>query len=129
MTSLYELFKPETNIEKERHGAVATFGDAKFRIRRAGGYNLKLANMARKYPDLLAEGLDILDERLAVTASTCLVVGWEGVKGPDGQEIKFSIENCEKLLKELPDLLAAIWAFSVQMDNFLSEKEEVEKKN
>lgn len=127
--SLYKQF--ETSSKHETDGVTLDFGDAgKFRIARAGGANkayLKaIEKLSRKYRRQIA--LDCLPEAKArrlfieIYAET-VMLGWEGVKDKDGNELPFTRENVVKVFTDLPDFFREI---QVEASNLALYREEID---
>jgi len=125
--SIYELF--QTDIDKEKNGAVAKFRDSSFRVARIGRFNSKVDQYFKENGIVYFAGPNRNDESTADFIASCVVLGWEGVKDVKGQELEFSFENCKKLLLDLPYLMDEIALFSQKIENYRLEKEEKQKKN
>jgi hypothetical protein len=113
--SLYKLFKTNENLETDgiwiEYGTTAAGKAIRIKVARAGGHNSRFAKALEKAtrPHRKALQVGSLDNATAdrlfreVFADT-VVLGWENVEGPDGQELPFSRENVLKLFSDLPDL-------------------------
>jgi hypothetical protein len=115
--SLYSQFS--TNKEREVAGITVEYHDetdvnaapASFRVARSGGSNMayQKAMDRETRPIRRAIANDAISvERLSgiarkVWIETCLL-GWENIKGKDGNLLPFSIENATRLFTDLPDL-------------------------
>lgn len=112
--STYQRFK--TNPELEKNGIVLDLGEVgKFTIARAGGANQKfekrMAALTKPHRRAIQAGTidqQILSEITATAAAETIVLGWEGVTGPDGQPLEFNVANCKQLLTDLPELFTEI---------------------
>lgn len=110
----YKQFK--TNDKFEQGGVILDLGDAgKFRLARAGGTNKKyqqrLEALMRPHRRALNAGTlsnDVAESVLLEVIVDSVVLGWEGVTGPDGKELPFTKDNAKKLFEDLPDLFATI---------------------
>lgn len=128
----YKTFKTDENIESQQ-GITLDYGAAgKFKIHRAGGANQKFKNYAqaqfKPYTRQIQQGT--LDEKVATEINAdifarTVVVGWEGVTGPDDKPLEFNYENCKQLLIDLPDLFADIQ--KAAQDASLFRKEMIEE--
>lgn len=112
--STYNVFQQDTELERE--GLDLDLVEAgKFRVARAGGANKKFQKRFEAYTKPFRRAIqtgtmsnEVADEILAKVYAECVVLGWEGVTGPDGQPLPFNKENCIKLFQDLPELFAEI---------------------
>lgn len=135
MTNPYSLFKTDENLEAKK-GVVLEYPGFSITIHRAGGSNKKyvqaLAEKMKPYRKKLENGL--LDEDTAtkllidIYAET-IIVGWDNVADEHGNILKFSKENCVKLLTDLPELFKDIQEQANDIAIFKAEIEEIEEKN
>lgn len=116
MTSPYQMFKTDSNLEKD--GIKLNYGPFWIYVARAGGANKKFQKMleARLKPYRRAIQTETLDESIAATIlrevfAEGVVLGWgseqfgEGRMPDDkGKEMPFSVENVIKLFTDLPEL-------------------------
>lgn len=110
----YKEFKSSERHETE--GVVADLGESgRFTIARAGGTNKRyiqrLEALMRPHRRALASNTlsnEVAEKVLHRVFAETVVIGWEGVTGPDNQPLPFSIENAIKLFADLPDLFAVI---------------------
>ena len=54
-----------------------------------------------------------------------ILVGWENVRGPDGNIMEYSRENAKKMLQDIPDMIA--WILTKSVDAKLFRNREMEK--
>lgn len=114
----YDQFKTDQILETQ--GIILDLGDCgKFKIARAGGANKKFAQkfQAVTKPYRRAIQTETIDADLAnklmrQAYADSVVLGWEGVTGPDGQPLPFSRENVLKVLEDLPSLFDEIRRFA-----------------
>lgn len=112
--STYSRFKTDDNLEQA--GVIIDLGDSgKFRIARAGGSNKKyqqrLEALMRPHRRLVQAGTlgnDIAETVMKNVIIDAILLGWDGVTGPDNKPLPFTRENAKKLLDDLPDLLTTI---------------------
>lgn len=110
----YSSFKTDEDLETK--GVELDLGDAgTFQLARAGGANTRFRKRMEVLmrPHRLAVQRGTLPEEVAqellITAyAECVVLGWTGVSGPDGEPMEFSRENCRKLFTDLPDLFSTV---------------------
>lgn len=113
MPSPYALF--ETDPKAETEGLTLDYGDFRIRIARAGGANRAFARAleARLKPYRRQLQTETLDEEVAERVlrevyADHVVLGWDGVTGPDGKAMAFSRLNILKLFGDLPELFRDI---------------------
>lgn len=138
--SLYKQFKTDANLEKE--GILLELGqtdDGKpiaFRIARAGGGNVAFAKVmeAKMKPYRRQLQTDTLDPKVAERIlrevyAEAVILGWENVQDEDGNEMEFSVENCIKLLTDLPELYLEIQQSSQKTALYRQMVREADAKN
>ena len=131
--SPYAQFKTDANIELA--GINLDFGDFAIRIARAGGSNKKYAKSLMKHlkPHRKAYSTGTLDPKkqdaiLARVYAESVVLDWANVVDRDGKIMEFSVENCVKLLTDLPELFRQIVQDAENYHNFKEvETEEIAK--
>lgn len=113
MKSIYDQFA--TNSNWEQQGITLEYGDARFRVARAGGSNKafqrSLESKTRKYRRAIQTDNFPPDQANAIMREVyaeTVVLGWENVFDRQGNAITFSKENCIKLFNDLPDLFQDI---------------------
>ena len=114
--STYESFRTDPKLEQE--GIELDLGEAgQFQLARAGGankrYQKRLQALMRPHRRLLQAGElpeEVAQKVLAQVYAECIILDWENVTGPDGEELKFSVENCVRLMLDLPDLFVTVRA-------------------
>lgn len=114
-SSLYSRFATDKKVEAES-GIVLDYGDAgSIRIHRAGGANQRFKNYTtatlKPYTRQINTGTMDEDTSRKLTAqiyAKTVIVGWEGVCGPDGETLEFTEENVIKVLLDLPELFEDI---------------------
>ena len=136
--SLYSLFEMDQNAETDGFLLNLQDGDltVSFLIARAGGSNKKYTNrfQALMRPHQHAAQSGKMDEEVAkailtkVMAET-LILGWENVNDRNGDPIEFSVEECTKLLNDLPELRDMIWEQANRAANFIAVEREENAKN
>jgi hypothetical protein len=110
----YDQFKQDEILEK--NGLTLDLGSAgRFKIARAGGANQSFTKefIRLTKPYRRAIQTETMDEEtsrviLREAFSKHIILGWEGVTGPDGEVLPFTRENCLKLLADLPQLFEEI---------------------
>lgn len=130
--SLYRQFKSDTNLEKE--GILLQYGfservkaaliaegmseqDAEgkavtaIRIARAGGANAQFQKrmeiVVKPYKrQIQTDTIETkqVEKLVRQVYAETVVLGWENVDDADGNEMKFTVDNCVKLFNDLPDL-------------------------
>lgn len=131
----YSQYRTDTSSETK--GIELDYGDAGiFLMARAGGSNKAFTRLFEKKmrPHRRALNSGNLPESAArkvgidVMVETTLL-GWSGVTGPDGKELKYSKENARKLLTDLPDLYLQLQQDSANASLYLQDIKEAEAKN
>lgn len=133
--STYGTFKTDANYET--NGITLDFGSAgKIRIARAGGANMnyKKKMMALTKPHRRAIQLGTLDDAvfdniLHQAYAETVLLGWEGVTGPDGKPLDFSKENAIRLFTDLPELFSQIVKSAENAALFRVDQLEADSKN
>jgi hypothetical protein len=124
--STYKSFR--TSDKKCQDGVIMDMGEAgAFHVLRAFPGNAAYRRAMERETRALRAAADsgTLGEAesvsiLASVYSRTIVLKWEDVTGEDGQPLPFSPENCEKILKDLPDLFSKIREFCEDYRNFLA---------
>jgi hypothetical protein len=131
----YAKFKNSEQHEKE--GVWLDLGDAgRFKLARAGGSNKKFARLLsktfrpyrRRLQTDTVENEEVQDLLIKTYAKT-IVIAWEGVTDEDGNEMQFTVENCIKLFKDLPDLFSEIHEAATEAEMFRAQISEDDTKN
>lgn len=133
--SAHSLFATDKNLESEK-GVSLDYPGFSVVIHRAGGTNKKFAQVlqSKMKPHLQRFQRGTLDEEtsqriMIETYAESVIVGWSGNIGPGGKKSAFSVDNCIKVLTELPDLFEDIKAQANAASTFRGELEEIEEKN
>ena len=153
---LYKTFETDTDLERD--GIFVNFGSVKFCLARAGGRNKAFKDTftakAKKHrAELDNETLsdEMADRIMAESYAQAVVLGWwtrkENEKGDaildkDGNEqwddhivnaagkkVKYSVDECVRLLLDLPDLFTTLQSYAQKSANFRKEMEEVDEGN
>lgn len=129
MKSLYETFGTNKNFETS--GIWLQFADARMKVRRAGGSNMKfrqvLGEKTRPHKHVMeAGGLDPnLSRRLLQEAYfEAVVIEWENFTDREGNLLELTLENFCKVMEDLPDLWEAVVQACDEMKNFQDAKVE-----
>ena len=138
--SLYKQFATDKNVERD--GVVLSYGknsknkDINIRIARAGGANIRYTKLLeaaiKPYRRQLQN--EIMDNGVAEDIARrvyaqSVVLGWEGVEDENGNDMEFTVENCMKLFKDLPDLWADIQSQATRAALFRQDILEADAKN
>ncbi len=123
--NLYDKFETSPDLEKE--GIEVSYGDSIFMLARAGGANKRFATRFQQLtkPFKREMDLDIFDEKkgqelLAQAFAETVVLGWQAVRDKEGNVMEFSVENCVKLLVDLPPLFADLRNMAADFTNYLA---------
>lgn len=134
-SSLYSSFATNKGVEKE--GVIIKYGeDTSIRIARAGGSNTAFSRryevLMRPYRRLVQTGQmdqEVQAEVMRQLYAETVVRGWEGVTDQNGNDLPFTVENCVKLFKDLPDLFDDIVTHSLNAALYREEIREADSKN
>lgn len=135
MTSPYDLFQSDKELEAGK-GVVLEYPGFEILIHRAGGANKKFEKIfTEKFkPHRRKHEQGLLDsetaEQIMIEAyAEGVVIGWKNVKGPDGKDIPFSVQNCVKLFTDLPELFKDVQDQANSFTTFRKIEEETDVKN
>lgn len=111
--NLKKLFGTDQSLEVS--GITLDYGEIQIRIARAGGANKRYAKVLEKLSRPMRRAIETetitrkaSDKILHRVYAETVVLGWEGVKDDDGNEIAFSVEACIKFFEDLPDFFTDI---------------------
>ncbi len=152
---LYKTFEMDADLERE--GITVNYGTVKFLIARAGGRNKDFketfqAKAKRHRTQLDNETMsdDMADRIMAESYAEAIILGWwtrkedehgepvlkageeqwdDVIENSTGKRVKFSVENCVKLLLELPDLFTSLQSYATKSANYRKEEEEQDEGN
>ncbi len=155
MSKLYELFEMDSVLERE--GITVNYGSVKFLLARAGGRNTDFKKIfsakAKKYRNQIDNetlGDDAADRIMAESYAEGVVLGWwsrkedengdpilkkdeeqwvDTIENRTGKKVKFSIDECVRLLLDLPDLFADIQRMASRAGNYRKEIEAEDEGN
>lgn len=123
--NLYDKF--ETSEDLEREGIEVSYGDSIFKLARAGGANKRfIARLQQLQKPFKREiDLEIFDEEkgqklIAQAFAETVVLGWQSVRDRDGNIMEFTIENCVKILIDLPPLFTDLRNMASDFTNYLA---------
>lgn len=129
------MFATDKKAETEQ-GITLDYGSFKIRIVRAGGANRKYAETLNRKLKPYRRQLenDTIDGEVALKAmaevyADTVIIGWEGITGPDGQPLDYCRNNVIKLLTDLPDLFRDIQEQANKAALFRAQEREEEAKN
>jgi len=148
--SLYSQFQTDKHIEKD--GVVLEYGKTadgrviSIRIARAGGANTRYTKLLEAATKPYRRQLqnDTMDSDVAESITQkvfaqSVVLGWENVEFPildeNGEptgkfeDVKFTVDNCVKLFKDLPDLWMDIQNQATRAALFRQDILEADSKN
>lgn len=153
---LYKTFEMDADLERE--GITVNFGSVKFLIARAGGRNTDFKKTftakAKKHRTAIDQETmsdDMADRIMAESYAEAVILGWwtrvedengDPVLDDDGNEqwedyivnksgdkVKFSTQECVKLLLDLPDLFTTLQSYAQKAANFRKELEDEDEGN
>lgn len=153
---LFKTFEMDTDLERE--GISINYGSVKFQIARAGGRNKAFKDTfqakAKKHRTQLDNETmsdDMADRIMAESYAEAVILGWwtrkededgdpildkkgeeqwvDSVENKAGKNVKFSKEECVKLLLGLPDLFLSLQSYAAKSANYRKELEEEDEGN
>lgn len=138
--SLYAQYKTDPELEKSglwlEYGPNSKGNEQRIRIARAGGANTQfqkrveaLTKPYRRQIQTEIIGNDMVTKLLRQAYAETVVLGWENIEGPDGEEMQFSVENCVKLFTDLPDLFTDVQEQAQRAALFRAELREADAGN
>ena len=148
MTNPYKMF--QTNRDAEKEGILVNYGDFRFKVARAGGGNSRFRKLLQAKLKPYRHQLDneTMDEQVSEQLmreafAETVVVGWESkvtdeatglsrwepwLDTPDGR-LEFSVENCVKVLTDLPDLFRDLQQVANKVALYRKTEEDEDAKN
>lgn len=140
MTSLYNQFKTDPELEKAglwlEYGPNSKKQEQRIRIARAGGANTQfqkrmeaLTKPYRRQIQTEIIGNDVVQRLMRQAYAETVVLGWENIEGPNGEDIPFSVENCVQLFTDLPDLFTDVQEQAQKAVLFRAEVREADAGN
>ena len=148
---LFKTFEMDADLERE--GISINYGSVKFLLARAGGRNKAFKDIfqakAKKHrAELDNETMsdDMADRIMAESYAEAIILGWwtrkedengdpildakgeekwvDTIENQAGKKVKFSKEECVKLLTALPDLFISLQSYAQKSANYRKELEE-----
>jgi ADP-dependent phosphofructokinase/glucokinase len=126
--TIYDMFLTSDSLET--NGFQLIFGQAEFTVARAGGKNKLFIEARDKYLKIFTRD-DAENSALfmANVWASSVVKGWKNVHDENGKELKFTHENCVKVLIDLPDLFDDIRSQSRDFQQFKERAVKEAEKN
>lgn len=133
--NVYEVFGTNKSIEES--GIILDYGEFQIKIARAGGSNKRFEKILEQHTrsyrrskiDLDQLPRPVMEKVLHRVYAEGVVLGWQGVKDREGNDMPYSIDNCIKLFQDLPDLWADVVNQATSIANFKAQALESESKN
>lgn len=148
---LYKTFQTDTDLE--RTGILVNFGSVKFSLARAGGRNKAFkdtftSKAKRHRVELDNETLsdEMADRIMAESYAEAVILGWwtrveddngdpildgsgeeqwdDTIVNAKGETVKYNVDDCVRLLLDLPDLFSTLQQYASKSANFRKELEE-----
>lgn len=124
-----------TDKNKEEQGVVIPLGeDSWIKVARMGGDNKKFAQIyaegTKSYKVLGIEHMPQEQQKqvLIKCFAEAVVMDWHGIEC-NGEPLEYSVDNCKKLLSEVPEFFRWISNESSEISNFRLSIEDQEAKN
>jgi hypothetical protein len=147
---LYKTFEMDADLERE--GITVNYGSVKFVIARAGGRNKDFktyfTSQTRKFRSQLENETmsdDVAENIMADAYARYIILGWftrkedengdpildksgqeqwdDVIENKAGKRVKFSVDECVKVLKDLPDLFSDLQRMASKSANYRKEEE------
>lgn len=125
--SPYDVFK--TSSVNEEKGVALDYGEFAIVIKRAGPSNKKYVQMMTAINDKHGRAIRLgsideeeLEKQIIEVFAKTIVVDWREVTDAEGNPLPFSVDNCIKLLTDLPDLFADIRNQAASFETFREEE-------
>ena len=133
--SLYAMFGTDKNAESE--GVGLDYGDGgRIKIARSGGsnsgYKQALSNLLKEHRHQINTGTlsdEVAERKQREIFARHVVMDFDTVEGPDGEELPYTPDNATKLLADLPDLYADLREQAAKLSNFRAEAIEADAGN
>lgn len=153
---LYQLFEMDKDLERE--GITVNYGSVKFQIARAGGRNKAFkdtfsAKTKRHRTQIDNETMsdEMADRIMAEAYAEAVILGWwtrkedehgeallnakgeeqwvDTIENKEGKLVKYSVDECVKLLLDLPDLFNSLQSYAIKAGNYRKELDEADEGN
>jgi hypothetical protein len=153
---LYQLFEMDSDLERE--GITVNYGSVKFQIARAGGRNKAFKDIftakAKKHRTQIDNEMmsdEMADRIMAESYAEAVILGWwtrkedengdpildkkgqeqwdDVIENKEGKLVKYSIDECVKLLLDLPDLFTNLQSYAQKAGNYRKELEAEDEGN
>lgn len=129
MENIYHILATDTDTSED--GSWMKLGkDIEIKVRRYNSKKTRKVNdrLYAPYQRILKAGgkleEDTQDDINTRLLAEGVIADWKGITDKDGNKVDFSVEAAIKLLNDLPDLKQMISSFSLDMTNYLKEKQE-----
>ena len=152
---LYKTFEMDSDLERD--GISVNYGTVKFTLARAGGRNKAFTDLfkmkAKKHRTQLDNETmsdDLADRIMAESYAEAVILGWwtrkedahgdavlkkgeeqwdDVIENKQGKLVKYSTDECVRLLLDLPDLFASLQSYATKSANYRKEEEAVDEGN
>lgn len=153
---LYQLFEMDKDLERE--GITVNYGSVKFQLARAGGRNKAFKDTfqakTRKHRTQIDNETmsdELADRIMAEAYAEAVILGWwtrkedenedpildkkgeeiweDVIENKEGKKVKFSKDECVRLLLDLPDLFASLQSYAQKSANYKKEMDEADEGN
>jgi len=153
---LYQLFEMDKDLERE--GISVNYGSVKFQLARAGGRNKAFketfgakTKKHRTQIDNETMSDDMADRIMAEAYAEAVILGWwtrkedehgdpvldkkgeeqweDVIENKQGKRVKYSVDECVRLLLDLPDLFGSLQTYAAKAANYKKELDETDEGN
>ncbi len=153
---LYQMFEMDKDLERE--GISVNYGSVKFQIARAGGRNKAFKDTFsaktkkhRTQIDNETMSDEMADRIMAESYAEAVILGWwsrkedehgdpildakgeekwvDTIENKAGKSVKYSVEECVRLLLDLPDLFGSLQSYAAKSANYRKELDDGDEGN
>jgi hypothetical protein len=138
--SIYEAFKTSEQAENEgqwfNYGPGPLGSDQRFLLARTSRANKRYTEAIRRMSEKYGQQIeaktlsdDVAFEMMLKIFCTTVLIDWDGIAGPDGNELPYSVDAAVMLMRDLPDLYADLQANAGSREHYLQKQLEADAGN
>lgn len=140
MKSIYDAFKTSEQAENEgqwfNYGTGPSGCDQRFLLARTSRANKKyteaVRRMSEKYGRQIEAGTladDVAYELMLKIFCSHVLIGWDGITTPDGDDLPYSVNAAMELMRALPDLYEDLQRNAASREHYLQKQVEEDAGN
>lgn len=112
--------------ETQKNGVWTEFMGGKFLIAHSSNVKFqralsRLQSPHRKKIDKGSMDPEVSMKILCRSMAEAIILDWRDIKDPNGVDIQFSVDTCEKVLESMDDLRDYVFEFSSELANYKAE--------